>query len=374
MPLKWITCCFCLIGVLSVQSEPLGAETQSGVVKNRIQLALTYLINAQRPNGLFKYQFDFIRGKYVDRDSVVRQAGTGYGLAEYFSKTKDSRAKDTIVRALEAYAAHSIDYGRGLVMSLDQSLDSAKTGATALALIAELFYFEATRDNQFRDVRQGWLRGLFALHRKGGGFVRSPSVREETPYYNGEGWLAMAHYARLFPGNAEVQKILEAVDPYLIDLYGREPDIGFLHWGMMAASVRYKTTEAKRFRDFVRNQARALLDRLRPDIKAHANACYSVEGLIATAEVLGEDQGGDRELGGRIRRRIDAEIEKSLTFQILPGQDKLNFGPGRYLFSEQLKHFTGAFTDGLYRARARIDDTHHCLSAFLNYTLLGAPR
>ncbi len=374
MPLKWITYFFCLIGALSVPSASQGAEISLEVVNHRLQLALKYLIKSQRPDGLFNYQYDFIRGKYLDRDNIVRQAGVGFGLAEYFSKTKDTAIKDAIVRALKAYAALSIEYGRGLVLSPDQSLSKAKTGATALALLAELFYFEASRDSQFKDVREGWLRGLHALHRKGGGFVRTPGSLEESPYYNGEGWLALAHYARLFPENAEVQEILEVVDPYLIARYGGESDIGFIHWGMMAAAVRYKVTGEKRFRDFVRDQAEAFLDRLRPDIKPHVNACYSVEGLIAAAGMLGEEQGRYRELGERLRRRINAEIEKSLTFQILPGQNKLDFGPGRYLFSEQLKNFAGAFTDGLYRPRTRIDDTHHCLSAFLNYSLLGIAR
>lgn len=374
MPLKWITCSFCLIGALGAPSDSLGAEIPLEVVNQRIQLALTYLTKSQRPNGLFKYQFDFIRGKYRDRDNIVRQAGAGYGLAEYFSKTKDTSVKDVIVRALKAYAVLSIDYEQGRVLSRDQSLSGAKTGATALALIAELYYFEAFRDNQFKDVREGWLRGLIGLHRKGGGFVKSPNVREESHYYNGEGWLAMAHYARLFPGNSEVRKILGVVDAYLIEHYGGEPNIGFLHWGMMAAAVRYKTTGAKRFRDFARNQAEAYLDRLRPVFKPDVNACYSVEGLIATADVLEEEQGRNREFGQRLRRRIDAEIEKSLTFQILPGQTRLDFGPGRYLFSEQLKNFPGAFTDGLYRPRARIDDTHHCLSALVNYSLMKKTR
>ncbi len=374
MPLKGVTYFFCLIGALSVPSASQGAEIPLEVVNHRLQLALKYLIKSQRPDGLFNYQYDFIRGKYLDRDNIVRQAGAGYGLAEYFSKTRDTAAKDAIVRALKAYAARSIEYGQGLVLSPDQSLSQAKTGATALALLAELFYFEASRDSQFKDVRQGWLRGLHALLRKGGGFVRKPGDLEESPYYNGEGWLAMAHYARLFPDNAEVQQVLEVVDPYLIERYGGESDIGFIHWGLMAAAVRHEVTGAKRFRDFVRDQAEAFLDRLRPALKPHANACYSVEGLIAAANVLGEEQGRNREFGERLRRRIDAEIDKSLTFQMLPGQNKLDFGHGRYLFSEQLKSFAGAFTDGLYRPRARIDYTQHCLSALLNYSLLGIAR
>ena len=181
-------------------------------------------------------------------------------------------------------------------------------------------------------------------------------------------------FTRLFPKNAEVQRVLEVVDPYLIERYAGEPDIGFNHWGMMAAAERHKVTGAKRFRDFVRNQAEAFLDRLRPAVKPHVNACYSVEGLIAAANMLGEEQGRNREFGERLRRRIDAEIEKSLTFQILPGQNKLDFGQGRYLISEELKSYAGAFTDGLYRPRARIDFTQHCLSAFLNYSLRGIAR
>ena len=69
--------------------------------------------------------------------------------------------------------------------------------------------------------------------------------------------------------------------------------------------------------------------------------------------------------------RIEAEILKSLSFQIMPGQSKLEFGDGRVLYSDDLKIFAGAFVDGLYRPRARIDSTQHCLSALLKYRALG---
>lgn len=247
----------------------------------------------------------------------------------------------------------------------------AKTGATALALLTELFYFESTRDSQFGGLRRSWLRALQAMHLKGLGFMKVPGSSEDSSYYNGEVWLALSHFARLFGADGKAREILEDVDASFIERYTEDPHIGFFHWGTMAAVVRFEATGAKRFLDFIHGQTTAFLDHLRPAVKPQANACYSVEGLSAAAILMNREQHGDKGFRKRLRQRIEAEILKSLSFQIMPGQSKLEFGDGRVLYSDDLKIFAGAFVDGLYRPRARIDSTQHCLSALLKYRALG---
>lgn len=359
-----------LIGGLTLTIVPVRAEISSEVAEDRIRLAAKHLLKLQRSDGLFNYQYDFIRGRWRDRDNIVRQTGAGFGLAEYLKVTKNDEVKGALIRAIKAYESLSIAFGPGLVVAAGRQLSMAKTGATALALLTELFYFEATRDPQFDDLRQGWFRALQALHLKGRGFMKGPRNFEDSPYYNGEVWLALAHHARLFGTDGKAQEILEDVDASFIDRYTEEPHIGFFHWGTMAAVVRFEGTGAKRYLDFIRGQTTAFLDRLRPDMKPQSNACYSVEGLSAAATVIGRESHGDSGFRKRLLRRIETEIRKSLSFQIMPGQNRLEFGDGRVLYSDDLKNFVGAFVDGLYRPQARIDSTQHCLSALLKYAAL----
>ncbi len=359
-----------LIGGLTLTIVPVRAEISSEVAEDRIRLAAKHLLKVQRSDGLLNYQYDFIKGRWRNQNNIIRQTGAGFALAEYFKATRNDEVKGGLIRALKAYESLSIAFGPGLVVAAGGQLSLAKTGATALALLTELFCFEATRDPQFDGLRQGWFRALQALHLKGRGFMKGPRNFEDSSYYNGEVWLALAHYARLFGTDGKAQEILEDVDASFIERYTEEPHIGFYHWGTMAAVVRFESTGAKRYLDFIRGQTTAFLDRLRPAVKPQSNACYSVEGLSAAATVIGRQSHGDSSLRKRLLQRIEAEIRKSLSFQIMPGQSRLEFGGSRVLYSDDLKNFVGAFVDGLFRPRARIDSTQHCLSALLKFVAL----
>jgi len=359
-----------LIGGLILSIIPVRAEISSEVAEDRIRLAAKHLLKVQRSDGLFNYQFDFIRGSWRDRDNMVRQTGAGFALAEYLKVTKNDEAKGALIRTLKAYESLSIVFGPGLVVAGGTQLSVTKTGATALALLTELLYFEATRDPQFEDLRQGWFQALQALHLKGRGFMKGPDNFEDSPYYNGEVWLALAHHARLFGTDSKAQEILEDVDASFIKRYTEEPHVGFFHWGAMAAATRLEGTGAKKYLGFIRGQTTAFLDHLRPEVNPRSNACYSVEGLSTAATVIGRGLHGDPGLRKQLLQRIETEIKKSLSFQIMPGQNRLEFGGGRVLYSDDLKNFAGAFVDGLYRPQARIDSTQHCLSALLKYVAL----
>ena len=71
-------------------------------------------------------------------------------------------------------AVGRVDLWNALSLSLQVAL-----GATALALLGEINYFDRTRDNLFADVRQPWLRILLALQLPSGGFARYPGADAE---------------------------------------------------------------------------------------------------------------------------------------------------------------------------------------------------
>ena len=139
---------------------------------------------------------------------------------------------------------------------------------------------------------------------------------------------------------------------------------------MMAAAKRYEATRDMKFMRFAARQATAYLDDLRPKVKPHVNSCYSVEGLAAVAALL-ESTEFDEGLRTRVVRRVVEEMEKNLRFQILPGQDRVSLGEGRYIFVKDVSTFTGAILNGLYKPRVRIDFTQHCLSALVKYKKHG---
>ena len=333
--------------------------------------AVEHLLAIQTPDGLFRYEFDFLKSAHTDRDNIVRQAGTTYGLAEYFAHARDAAIAKPLQAALDRLDALSRPFGAGRLVTAGGDLDKAPTGATALAMTAEVLYFRTSGDARFAESREAWFRGLLALRGPRGGFLKAPGSDEESPYFNGEAWLALATYAATPGLTRRADAHLPAIDESLMARYARKPNLSFFHWGVMAADARYRTTRDARFAAFAIDQARTYVEKLQPRLRKQVNACYALEGLIPARTLLAAGPRPDARLAQRLTRRIDAELKKSLGFQIGTGQDVLALGGGATLHSPHLKGFAGAFVSGLHRPTIRIDFTQHCLSAMVKAVRAG---
>ena len=340
---------------LCLASAPAPAESPTAMTR-----AVDALLAVQKDEGLFAYDFDFVRGKSSKRNSIVRQAGTVYALAEYYGFSRDERMREPLRRALAALGRESVEFGGGAMVSKDRSVAGIRVGATALTLLAEAYYFRASGDGRFEATRRAWIQGMLALRRPGAGFKRAPGDELESPYYNGEVWLALALLARTFE-DPRIEQTLSDFEPYLMATYGGEPHIGFFHWGLMAASMRWRATGETRYADFLRDQVRHYLQVMRPKLNPNANTCYALEGLFPALEPIGTDAA----LQTALRSRVQREFQKILGFQIRPGQDRLDLGDGTVLVSPNLQDYVGAFVAGRKRPSTRIDFTQHCLSALI---------
>ena len=219
-------------------------------------------------------------------------------------------------------------------------------------------------DERLARQIDGWLNGLLALQMPDGGFEAKPGSGTQSPYSNGEIWLVLAHYVERYPDHVAARAALQRADRRFIEFYGANPDIGFFHWGVMAASKRYLATGDERFARFAAAQIDDYIHRMRPEVKEHANSCYAVEGMLAGVAALSR-HGGYARLERALRERSRAEMEKNRRLQILPGQRRIQFGPQRYLQAPEIADHAGAFLNGLYRPQVRVDATQHCLSAML---------
>ena len=389
-----------MLALVCGEMAPAGAQPTD---RDRLRLAVEYLLASQAPSGLFLYDFDFLAGRSVGGDNVVRQAGTAYILAEYYLRVRDPRVrlaieailrkldelslpigKSALQSALERMRLLSLPLGRyklrasldrlgllyrprgdGKAISLDGQYLTAPTGATALALLAELQYQQATGDARFARLRSGWLNGLVGLRIPGRGFRISPGLIDDTPFYDGEAWLALAYYNELFPRDESVATLLESLDTYLMARYANDVNTGFYQWGTMAAARRLKTTSDRKFVSFIRAQAQVYLGAPRRDQWRGSNTCSDIEGLATAAAVLRADGTTDGALLKRVEARLNEEMETIRQLQIPPGASRMDFGDGTYLVSPKLRDFPGAFLEGRFRPYTRVDATAHCVSAMV---------
>jgi len=372
-----------------------------------MRLTAEHWIAVQSADGTIPYGFDFLTDKSNalngdDWAYVVRQVLSTYAWAQYFEYSGDRRVQEPIQRALSALARRSLPLGKsrvqhwieqtrvlslpvgrwklkyglermgllymtagpGRVVSPDAKYRSALTGATGVALLAELAYSRASRDHQYANLRAAWLDALFGLRIPGGGFRQTPDSIDEDDYSNGEAWLALAVYCEYQRGDKRCD-ILADLDRVLTARYSDKPSIEFYHWGAMAAAQRFRTTGDSRFLAFMQQHADFALKRLERPLYATANLCASMEGVAAALAVLRRSGAEYAVLAGRMLSWLSSEAEKLPKLQIQEGHNRLALAGDAVLIAPRLAAFRGGFLTGLYTPTVQIDTTAHCMAAMI---------
>ena len=395
--------------LLSALAAALLAQAARADDAERLRRAVDYTLSVQQQSGLFLYDFDFLAAAPSGDDNVVRQAGTLYALGEYLLETRDPRVetalraglgrmwalsvptgKGRLQTALEATGLYEIDSRRlaGLLQRMglldvpggDALLvagptagnDNAWSGATALALIAELDYQRATGEQRFASARAAWFRGLLSLRVPGSGVRASPVTLARSVYFDGETWLALAHYREAFPDDADVERELASLEDYLLAHYGGEGrDVQFFHWGAMANAVRQRTTRDPRYAEFAARLGAWYLDEVPFELKREQTTCSVIEGAASILAALGAPP-ADAALAARLRERLARELARNRALQIDAGQQRIELPGGGLLVAPLLAAHAGAILEGPHRAYTRVDLTQHCISGFLKALRVGA--
>ncbi len=396
-----------LIAIALIVGTPAFGADQN----NPAWRAAHQLMGAQLPSGQFAFEHDFLLGgKRPDTEVglgrmayITREAAAAYGLSQYFLNDNNPGVARSLAAVLRNLAKHSLPIGKatgqetlestgilalpfgryklhgtllrlgllyrpdgnGRLVSYDRSYETAWGGATALSLLTELQFYRVSHDGQFASLRREWLEGLFVLYDGVGGFRSLPESIDENDLSNGEVWLALAYYLRLFPDDRATAAIVARVDDHLMRTYIARPDAFFYSWGMKAAAQRLAATSDARFIRFIAQQTRTYLDGIGRPSDSAENSCADVEGLATAFGVLSATAHPDRDLMRRLRQRIDSEMTKNRSLQIQPGQSRIALGNDTYLYSPTVADYAGAFLAGTHQPYVRIDYTEHCICALL---------
>ncbi len=371
-----------------------------------MRLAVDQWITSQRPSGLLRYGFDFLADTESEKDStspanLARQAGAASTLADYLEAGGTAHGRDALVALLTALRENSLPIGKsdlqtliektgllglpagryklhrslhhfglvyrtegpGRVLSPSKRYGDAYTGATALALLAEVRFVRATGDNRFADDRKAWLEALIGLRIPGQGFRQTASSIDHDDYFDGESWLALAEYHRTFPHDDRAASALAATDDDMLSFYGNPFRVAFFHWGTMAAAARYQDTKNPRFLEFVRMQMREFL-KVRGKAGDDRNNCALVEGMAdgLGALVVAGERGSA--LATEARDWIAREMEKMDRLQIRTGQQAIEY-PNARVIAPRMQEFAGSFLEAVSVPRTQVDHAQHCVSAMI---------
>jgi hypothetical protein len=229
------------------------------ILEQSLGLGQQFLINNQRSEGNFNYEYDFVTRKMSKGDSQVRQAGTLWGLALIYQYNRDTTTRKALDKGLDyffKYTRQGPAHGSLLITYPNET--DCKTGTVALVALAIIEYLRTEKtgsihiNSQRRDELshhlKGYLKFLEYLRLEDRHFSESFSLQNATrsnssnPYFDGETLLTLIKAAR-YLGHRELIPIIEdsaavMAKRYTIDAWQEDVDSpltkGFYQWGSMA--------------------------------------------------------------------------------------------------------------------------------------------
>ena len=351
----------------------------SSLLDHSLALGTRFMINNQRPEGNFNYEFDWIERKINRKDNQVRQAGALWGLALIFRHTGRAPVLAAVKKGVEFFKTHTVKDPDGRMWVKYPGERGGQTGTIALLCLAltETVSSPVTGyefKKECRMLLNGYMKSLMSMRMSNGHFHRSYSHESCTPfgpessYFDGESLLAMVKAAK-YAGmehlkgpaveSAEVMRHLYAVEELRSDPDSKRTK-GFYQWGSMSffelATSGWENTGS--FGKTVIELADWMID-VHCTLEMPGNTAYAYEGIIHAYELARRT--GDTEHSGKFACVIDTGLLKLTSWQVGSPirNDFLKKHPtmNRFVIGGVLNHAS--------QSRLRIDVTQHQMHAVI---------
>ncbi len=317
--------------------RPCSDRLTREVLDQSLELGILHILNNQKPEGNFHYQYDWKEKSIAREDNPVRQSGTVWALGLlYAEKPESEEIRGALIRAIDFFDNHSrvTEDGRYLIAYPGET--RGDLGAVALIALGhiELLIVDRGRlpEEELRPFErrlEHLLATLVSARRNEGLFYRSYSLDDgapfgsPTPYFDGESLLALVKAAR-YLGRDDLWEIVmqEAEAGYQQNVrraLEKDPDSkttkGYYQWSSMSwfeiatsgrANGEIFGPRLIEFADWMIDVHRTL-DRTR-------NTAYAYEGIIHAwrmAELL-----GDAEHVEKLGCVIEKGLEKLTSWQV----------------------------------------------------------
>ena len=239
-----------LVGVLpkeNFRQKVTGSITRQG----------DWFTRNQTPAGDFVYERFAATGEIKEGNSIVRQAGALYGLAQLYAYTKDPETKTTLEKGF--------DYFRGLTATPSASANvitydgQTLTNTTALLVLGLVEYAEADPQNKTTENLEYLVRlsnYLVSTQTATGAYINEYVPKPaESDYNNGETMYALIRSYNV----TQKQEYLSSVKrmaSYAMEYYGPQGfNSSFFSWGMAGFSYLYAADPDEKYWEFLRQYA-----------------------------------------------------------------------------------------------------------------------
>jgi len=352
-----------------------------GVLDTSLELGKSFLLNNQKPEGNFNYEYDWRARSLSADDNQVRQAGAAWGLALIYQDTPSVDVESAVIKALDFFDRHSVVSPNGTRCIAYPNSPLGTTGTVALVALANIEYLRvphAHQDRQATKRRENalsqYLAYLVAAINPDGlwyGDYDATDCRPHgahSPYSDGEALLALAKAARYLGYRDRIPLVVKAAHAgYRLNVQralAEHPDSdvtkGYYQWSSMAffeiATSGWASTE--HFGDHVMELSDWMID-VHHTLWRGRNTGYAYEGLIHAYELA--RRRGDKEHQAKLACTIDIGLEYLLEWQV--------GGPLANRFARRVSHDHRLAVGGIqnlpHGPGLRIDVTQHQMHAIL---------
>jgi len=342
-------------------------------LRNSIESGTKWLMNAQEPNGHFRYEYIPYENTYREDDNIVRQTGTLYALGEVLKKksTNAAEVESVVVRAISYFKSITEPTTESGRCVLNTSVSrTCQLGATSLALIGLLDYLEFKPEKKalYKNDVEGYLTFILEQQKENGGFrnkYRVGSSKQsdaESAFSNGEALLALVRFYE-YEKQSEVKT---AIDDAFIYLKAKPYETALYLWITAALKDLHRIAPNDEYVEYAYDFTKWRIEGGAGYLTGLRNTCAYGEGVASALSIL-EGEIAPREYA-HYRGVLDRSNRLNRGLQI-NSKDTV-----RVFFSSTTPSFKklenperafGGFLTSEKEPTERIDFTQHCVSMLL---------
>ncbi len=320
--------------------SPCGADfaplVNRAILDESLALGTAYLLNNQKPEGNFIYEYDWKTETFPDGDNNVRQVGAMWGLALIYNDNPTPEVAAALERSVAFFAKHSKTTAQGERFVVYPGTREGSTGSIALAALSLIDYLRTNPPHLSEKQRAGmeqlldqYLAQLVRARRPDGAWHGSYSVQDgkpygkNNPYADGEAILTFVKAAK-YMGREDLRDM--AMESARIGYWNNvvvaralNPDSattkGFYQWSSMSfyelATSGWPGTDVWPKR--VIEMADWMIE-THHTLRRRRNTAYAYEGLVSAWELarLTGDEAHMRSIG----RVIERGMSKLTSWQV----------------------------------------------------------
>lgn len=372
----------CVFALLFCCSGNARATTCPKVLES-IQAGQDWFVNAQRPNGLFTYQFFPFENRVGDDDNVVRQMGSFWALVETLDYNKNDEVLQTIDNFREKIGTMIIRSKAGdedIAYIEFEGIGKLNTSALYVLSLMSLVERNIELTEQEKKDLPLFVRGLRLMYDEKGGFFYIYYVPAEhnriTPYGSGEALFALAKYYE-YTGELEEMKWLYGAFNQYYDRFLKDeedfyatPSRAFFSWSIYALEIINQHFPIE-YDQTVKQLLRLAWKKRAGNPKCRDNGCILAmnvgdgtffEGMVQAYKMALQHETDPEEIQ-KIRSYIDMALSNFMGLQIL---DVENF-QREFRYMGKPEAVRGALCWSPKCTYIRNDATQHVISAFIYY-------